>query len=256
MTHGTFETFTSEERAIAERLDPRRVPRHIAIIMDGNGRWATRQGLPRLVGHHAGVESVRDVVRACIDLGVEYLTLYSFSTENWSRPAEEISGLMTLIEEQLRTELDALTRQNVRIRHIGRMAELPASLQDILTASIDRTQGNTALNLVFAINYSGRAELLDAARSLATAAAAGALNPSTLTEDDLARALYAPDMPDPDLLIRTASEMRVSNYLLWQIAYAEIWVTPLLWPEFRAANLLTAVEDFQRRQRKFGGVSS
>lgn len=256
MTHITFDTFTPEERAIAERLDPQRVPRHVAVIMDGNGRWATRQGLPRLVGHHAGVESVRDAVRACVALGVEYLTLYSFSTENWSRPAEEIAGLMALIEEQLRTELDNLAQQHIRIRHIGRMHELPASLQEILTTAISRTRENTALNLVFAINYSGRAELLDATRRLAAEAAAGVLNPGALTEDDLARALYAPDAPNPDLLIRTADEYRVSNFLLWQIAYAELWVTPLAWPEFRAVHLLAAVEDFQHRQRKFGRVSS
>lgn len=251
-----WEKFSAEERTVIERLDATRLPRHIAVIMDGNGRWATQQGLPRVIGHHAGVESVRAMIRTCRDLGVSYLTLYSFSTENWSRPDTEVTALMSLIEEQLRTEMEGLHEEGVRIRHLGRLDGLPASLRETLRASDARTRNNTALNLIFAINYSGRAELLDAVRGLAAAAAAGTLDPQAIVEDDLMRALYLPDVPAPDLLIRTGGEMRISNYLLWQIAYTEFWFTPLLWPEFRTMHLLLALEEYQSRQRKFGRISS
>jgi len=255
MANITLTKFTAEERAIVERIDPARIPRHIAIIMDGNGRWATRQGLPRVIGHRAGVESVRAVINACGGLSVGYLTLYSFSTENWSRPDTEVRALMELIEGQLRTEAEMLHRENSRIRHLGRREDLPSSLQLALDETASLTAENTGLQIIFAINYSGRTELVDAARRLAAEAAAGALDPAALEEADLARALYLPDVPAPDLLIRTGGEMRVSNYLLWQIAYTELWFTPLLWPEFRAAHLLEAVVEYQHRQRKFGRVT-
>lgn len=250
------DSLTSEERAILNEIDLTHLPRHLAIIMDGNGRWATRQGFPRVIGHRAGVEGVRRAVESCIQLGIGYLTLYSFSTENWSRPGDEVQALMELIEQQMRMEAVGLHARGVRIRHLGRTAGLPASLQDALREAQELTRDNTALTLQFAINYSGRAELLDAARRLAERAAAGQLDPTTLTEDDLASALYNPDVPDPELLIRTAGEMRVSNYLLWQIAYSEFWITPDLWPDFNNLTLLRAIRDYQHRQRKFGGVVS
>lgn len=251
-----IETFTSEERALLDELDADRFPSHIAVIMDGNGRWATQQGFPRVVGHRAGVESVRSLVTGCLKLGIPYITLYSFSTENWVRPGEEVHALMGLIEQQLRQESVALHHQGVRIRHLGRTEELPVSLQDALCESQELTRENTALTVQFAINYSGRAELLDAARHLAAMAASGEIAPAALTEADLAGALYNPDVPDPDLLIRTAGERRVSNYLLWQIAYSEFWITQTLWPDFRTIHLIQALHDYQHRQRKFGGVLS
>jgi undecaprenyl diphosphate synthase len=256
MANITLTKFTTEEQAIIRRLDQARLPRHIAVIMDGNGRWATRQGLPRVIGHRAGVESVRAMVNACGGLGVEYLTLYSFSTENWARPDDEVRALMGLIEEQLRTEVEALHRENSRVRHLGRQDNLPASLRQTLDEATALTERNTGLQIIFAINYSGRTELTYAARRLAAEVAAGTLDPAALEEADLARALYLPDVPAPDLLIRTGGEMRVSNYLLWQIAYAELWFTPLLWPEFRAMHLLDALIEYQHRQRKFGRVTS
>jgi len=251
-----YENFTEDEIAVIGRLDLARLPRHIAVIMDGNGRWATQQGLPRVFGHRAGVEGVRAASTACRSLGIEYLTLYSFSTENWSRSDNEVGALMHLIEEQFRLEVDELNEENVRVLHLGRTTGLPASLQQTLRDAAVRTQHNTGLNLIFAINYSGRAEVLDAVRQLAAAAVAGTLDPLAIDEHDFAAALYLPEMPDPDLLIRTAGEMRVSNYLLWQIAYTEFWSTPVLWPDFRASHLLAAIEDYQHRQRKFGGVAS
>lgn len=255
MANITLTKFTAAEQAIIGRLDQARLPRHLAVIMDGNGRWATRQGLPRVIGHRAGVESVRAMVTACGGLGVEYLTLYSFSTENWARPNDEVQALMALIEEQLRTEVEGLHRENSRVRHLGRRDDLPASLRQALDDAVALTAGNSGLQIIFAINYSGRAELTDAARRLAAQTIAGALDPSALTEDDFAGALYLPDVPAPDLLIRTGGETRISNYLLWQIAYTELWFTPLLWPEFRAAHLLDAIAEYQHRQRKFGRIS-
>lgn len=250
------EKFTSQENVVIERLDLQRLPRHIAIIMDGNGRWATQQGLPRVIGHHAGVESIRSIIRAGQDLGIRYLTLYSFSTENWARPDDEVQALMTLIDGQLRAELDGMHQEGVRVRHLGREAGLPDFLLRTLRDTAARTADNTGLTVTFAINYSGRSEILDMTRRLAAAAVAGKVDPQQLTEEDIAGALYAPDMPTPDLLIRTGGEMRVSNFLLWQLAYAEFWFTPLLWPEFRAIHLLHAVEEYQQRQRKFGRVAS
>jgi len=251
-----LELFSPEDIAVLNRLDLSRLPQHIAVIMDGNGRWAERQGLPRVIGHHAGVESVRFMINACHDLGIPYLTLYSFSTENWRRPEEEIQALMDLIEEQLRSELEGMHRKGVRVRHLGRRDGLPASLLRVLDDSAANTRENTNLTLCFAINYSGRSELLDAATRMAQAVQRGELDPASVTEDDLAHCLYLPEVPDPDLLIRTAGEMRVSNFLLWQIAYAELWCTTALWPEFRAPHLLAALEEYHRRNRKYGGIAS
>jgi undecaprenyl diphosphate synthase len=236
-------------------LDPQRMPEHIAVIMDGNGRWARERGLPRVAGHRAGAESVRAVIEGCASLGVPYLTLYTFSAENWRRSQREVAALMALIEDNLRRELDELHAKGVRVRAIGRLAQLPRSLQDELARAAQRTAANTRLNLNLAINYGGRAELVDAAARLAEQVKQGALGADGVTEEVFARFLYTAGDPDPDLLIRTAGEMRVSNYLLWQVAYAEIWVTPVLWPDFRREHLIEAIRDFQRRTRKFGGVA-
>ena len=254
MTDIILSNFTTEERAIITGLDMAQLPRHLAIIMDGNGRWANRRGLPRVFGHRAGVESVRSIINACASLGVDYLTLYSFSTENWARPDSEVQALMGLIEEQLRTEISLLHQQRMRVRHLGRREGLPPSLQQTLQEACALTAGNPGLQVIFAINYSGRAEIIDAVRQMAAAIAAGQLAPQTLRDEELARYLYLPDVPVPDLLIRTGGEVRISNYLLWQIAYTELWFTPLLWPDFRALHLLEALEEYQHRQRKFGRI--
>jgi len=242
------------ERAQQEGLDPQRMPAHIAIIMDGNGRWAKERGLPRVAGHRAGAESVRDVIEACASLGVGYLTLYTFSAENWRRSQREVAALMALIEENLRREIQELHQKGVRVRAIGRLGQLPASLQEELSRCVALTRENRRLNLNLAINYGGRAELVDAAVRVAEQVSQGELSAEEVDEDTYAQFLYTAGMPDPDLLIRTAGEMRVSNYLLWQIAYAEIWVTPVLWPEFRRQHLVEAIRDYQQRTRKFGGA--
>jgi undecaprenyl diphosphate synthase len=237
-------------------LDPRRLPRHIAIIMDGNGRWAHERSLPRLVGHHAGTESVRAAVELCGELRIEALTLFAFSSENWARPRPEVDGLMHLIAEQMRNELADLHQRGVRVCAIGRLHELPQPLRDTLEHARIATEHNPGLRFTLAVNYGGRAEIVDAARGLAAAVGAGRLRPEDISEQVFASHLYAPDLPDPDLLIRTAGEMRVSNYLLWEIAYAELVVVPTLWPDFRRQHLLQALLEFQRRARKFGGLRS
>jgi undecaprenyl diphosphate synthase len=236
------------------QIDAHRLPRHIAITMDGNGRWATQRGLPRSEGHRHGDRAVRAVIEACGELGVAYLTLYTFSTENWRRAADEVQALLFLIEVVARREIQELHEKGVRVRVLGRLHELPTSLQRELERDMALTRENTGLNLNLAINYGGRAELVDAARVLAERARRGELDPAAIDESTLAGALYQPEMPDPDLLIRTAGEMRISNFLLWQLAYAEIHVTPALWPDFGRENLLEAIADYQARQRKFGAV--
>ncbi len=230
------------------------VPRHIAIIMDGNGRWASQQGLPRVIGHQAGSGSVRQVVECCLLRGVEVLTLYPFSVENWRRPREEVAALMHLIEQVIRREIDALGEAGVRLGVLGRMNELPQSLQDELRRDMELTRGNDKLQLNLAINYGGRAEIIDAVRDLAHRVQAGTLAPEEIDEQVIAAALYTRSQPDPDLLIRTAGEMRISNFLLWQIAYTEMWVTDVPWPEFGKHDLLLAIAGYQQRHRKFGAV--
>lgn len=256
MHHFELDAFSPEEQARIAHLDPAAIPCHVAVIMDGNGRWASAQGLPRVIGHRAGVESIRQLVDGSLGLGIRYITLYSFSTENWTRPESEVHTLMHLIEEQLRLELAALHARGVRIRHLGRTAGLPDSLRDILRECETVTAGHTKLTLQFAINYSGRAELADAARRIGEAVAAGTLAPEAIDETAVAQALYTPDIPDPDLLIRTGGDLRISNYLLWECAYSEFWFSPVLWPDFRQTHLLEAIESYQHRQRKFGGVMS
>jgi len=236
-----------DDLKLARALDPERIPRHIAIIMDGNGRWAAARNLPRASGHKAGIPAVRAAVETCARLGVEVLTLYAFSVENWKRPRAEVETLWQLLRVYLRLEMAELMRNGVRFRAIGRLPLLPAVVQRELDAVTERTAGNTGLQLNLAINYGGRAEILDAAAALLREGA-------EITEEALTARLYTAGQPDPDLLIRTSGEMRVSNFLLWQIAYAELYVTETLWPDFTRADLLRAVLDFQRRDRRFGGL--
>ncbi len=233
---------------------PTVVPRHVAIIMDGNGRWAAQHGLPRTSGHEVGAESVRDVVRACGELGVEVLTLYSFSTENWARPQDEVNALMGLLEAYLREETGELLLQNVRLRGIGELDKLPEHVRLLLQAAEALTANNTGLDLLLALSYGGRAELVTAIRDLARDVRDGRLQVEAIDEALVASRLYTRGLPDPDLLIRTSGDLRVSNFLLWQIAYAELYVTPVPWPEFRRAHLLEAFEAYAVRHRRFGRV--
>jgi undecaprenyl diphosphate synthase len=236
----------------AVRAQP--LPEHVAVIMDGNGRWATRRGLPRVAGHREGVKAARAVVRAAGTIGLRYLTLYAFSTENWSRPEDEVSTLLSLLERAIRSELPELMERNVRLRVLGRTNGVPLQVRRGIDHVVHATRDNTGLGLMMAFNYGGRDELIDACRALARQVQAGELRPEDIGETEIQRALYTADVPDPDLLIRTSGEMRVSNFLLWQIAYTELWITPTLWPDFGAADLYGAIAEFQRRTRRFGGV--
>jgi undecaprenyl diphosphate synthase len=231
------------------------IPAHIAVIMDGNGRWAKKRRLPRIAGHNAGVDSVRSSVDTCGRLGVKHLTLYAFSIENWKRPDDEVSLLMRLLMKALRDETDDLHRNNVKVDTIGDTPALPAIVRDELADTMERTRDNTGLNLHLALSYSGRWDIARAARAIAEEAARGELDPATVGEEAVARRLSTSSIPDPDLLIRTSGELRVSNFLLWQLAYAEIYISDLYWPEFRADELLRAIADYQRRERRFGMVS-
>jgi undecaprenyl diphosphate synthase len=222
--------------------------------MDGNGRWATGRGLPRVAGHRQGVKTARTIVRAAGEIGLRYLTLYAFSTENWSRPEDEVATLMKLLEESMARELRELMERNVRLSVIGRPTGVPVALRRGIERVVEATRHNTGLNLIMAFNYGGRDELVDAFRALAQRVAAGELTAEAISEKDVSGALYTAGIPDPDLLIRTSGELRVSNFLLWQIAYTELWVTPTLWPDFRPLDLYRAVADFQGRTRRFGGV--
>jgi undecaprenyl diphosphate synthase len=224
----------------------------VAIIMDGNGRWAERRGLSRNEGHRQGLEAVRAVVRAAGDLGVEVLTLYAFSLENWSRPQAEVTELMRLLDHYLDVELEEVIGKDIRVRVIGRLDRVPPSLRKRVEDAVERTRHGRAMTLVFALSYGGRAEIVDAARRLLREAELGNVDPEQLDEKTFAAYLYAPDLPDPDLLIRTGAESRVSNFLLWQIAYAEIYTTDLMWPDFRGEHLAAAIDDYARRERRFG----
>jgi undecaprenyl diphosphate synthase len=229
-------------------------PRHIAIIMDGNGRWARKHGLPRLKGHEKGAATVRAVTEECVAQGVEFLTLYAFSTENWKRPDEEVSGLWVLLEHFLDAELPVMMKNGVRLRTIGRTDELPESTRAKLAETIAATAANPATTLILALNYSSRTELTDTVRSLCADAAAGTLDPATITPETISSRLYTSEYPDPDLLIRTSGEMRLSNFLLWQLSYAEFYITPKLWPDFGKQDLRTAIAEFHNRERRFGGI--
>ena len=241
----------SPDEALARRIDADRLPAHVAIIMDGNGRWAARRHLPRVEGHRAGIEAVRDVVETSARLGLRVLTLYAFSVENWKRPATEVGTLMTLLKRYLRLEIDALTKNNIRFNVVGRREGLAPDIQHELGSAEQRTSSNTGTIFNIALNYGGRAEIVDAARRALTAG----LTPDQLDEQQFARFLYTAGQPDPDLLIRTSGELRVSNFLLWQIAYAEIWVTETLWPDFRRRDLFEAILAFQKRDRRYGGIA-
>ena len=229
-------------------------PRHIAIIMDGNGRWARERGLPRIAGHEQGAESVRAVTEACVELGVEFLTVYAFSTENWKRPAEDVAALFVLLEHFIVQELPTLMKNNVRLAAIGRLHELPESCQRALADAIAQTSANTATTLILALNYSGRAEIIDAVKALCREAAACALDPESIDAELITEYLHTRGIPDPDLLIRTSGEMRLSNFLLWQLSYTEIHVTEKLWPDFGKADLREAIAEFNKRQRRYGGL--
>ena len=226
------------------------VPAHIAIIMDGNGRWARKRALPRFMGHRAGVESVRKMLKACSELGVRFLTLYTFSTENWQRPRREVTQLMELLAGLLRNEEPNLQRENIRVRAIGRIPDLPKKAQENLAWLIDRTAKNTGLTLVVCLSYGGRSEIVDAVRRVVR----DARKPEDITEHTFRQYLYDPEVPDVDLLIRTAGEQRISNFLLWQAAYAEFYFTDTLWPDFRKKHLQAAIDDYHQRVRKFGKV--
>ena len=239
--------------AVLAEFDASRVPRHVAVITDGNGRWASKRGLPALAGHRAGAKAVRESIAAAIELGIEYLTIYSFSTENWNRSVDEVSGLMRLFIEVLQRELTNLQQMHVRVLVIGAMAELPSATREAFESVCEATAANTGLTLVVALNYGGRAEIVSAARELAEEVAAGRITPDAIDEALVASRLYTGEIPDPDLLIRTSGEWRVSNFLLWQIAYSELWITNVLWPDFGRTELLRAVVDYQHRERRFGG---
>jgi len=229
-----------------------RLPRHVAIIMDGNGRWAQDRGLDRNLGHREGIESVRAVVREAHGLGIGVLTLYAFSLENWSRPKSEVESLMGLLEHYLETEIDEVMEKGIELRCIGRTDRLPPRIREGVAAAVERTRGNREMHLIFALSYGGRAEIVDAARKLLRDAEQGNVDPERLDEKTFAAYLYDPQVPDPDLLIRTGAESRVSNFLLWQIAYSEIYTTEVMWPDFRKEHLVEALVDYQARERRFG----
>ena len=256
-THGpapeSLGPVTSEEAKLLEKLDLTRLPRHVAVIMDGNGRWAQKRHLPRIAGHRSGTQSARTTIETCARLKIEALTLYAFSVENWRRPKTEIDFLMQLLREYLKIEMPLLQKNEIRMRFLGRIDELPAGVQKDVREAMEKTAGNKGMVLCVALNYGGRAEIVDAMNAiLADRNGHGA--PDKVTEEQLSQHLYTEGLPDPDLLIRTSGEMRVSNFLLWQIAYAEIFVTETLWPDFNRARLLEALVEFQKRERRYGGI--
>lgn len=229
-------------------IDKKKLPKHIAIIMDGSGRWAKQRKLPRIAGHREGIESVRDIVESCGEIGVSYLTLYTFSEENWRRPIREIRGLMQLFKEHLDNELERLNKNNVRVQFIGRLHKMPTSIRTRIKKMTEITKNNTGLVLTLAISYGGRIEIVDAVRKIIESKV------KRINETSFKKYLYAPQLPDPDLLIRTSGEQRISNFLLYQIAYSEIYITSVLWPDFKTPHLMEAIQDYQQRKRKFGGL--
>lgn len=242
--------------ALRKKIDPARLPVHVAIIMDGNGRWAARRGLPRSAGHRAGVESLRETVELCCELGIKYLTVYAFSTENWKRPAEEVNTLMNLLVEYLERELPRLQEQGVRLHPIGRLEDLPPHAREALEKAVAVTAANDRLILNLAINYGGRDEITRAARRIASDVCQGRVKIEEIDERLVASYLDTAGQPDPDLLIRPSGEQRMSNFLLWQSAYTEFWLTPVFWPDFRRRHLLEAIVAYQQRQRRFGGLGN
>lgn len=235
-------------------IDPSRLPRHIAVIMDGNGRWASRQAMPRVAGYRPGVQSLKRITRHCVELGIEILTVYAFSTENWKRPREEVSFLFRLMEEVLDTELEEMNQNGVQLRVIGRLDAIDPMLLEKCRRAEEVTRGNSRLILNVGINYGGRAEIVDAVKNLVARVACGELDPESIDEELLSRSMYTSGLPDPDLLIRTGGDSRISNFLLWQLAYTELWITPVCWPEFNRVHLLQAILDYQQRDRRYGGT--
>jgi undecaprenyl diphosphate synthase len=251
-----LEKATGHDKKLQDRLlETGEIPRHIAVIMDGNGRWAQRRGLPRISGHREGVNSVRDIVEACGQLGVKYLTLYAFSTENWKRPEEEISLLMRLLLKALRDEKDRLHQNEVKLKAIGDLSALPQDVQDELLEGIERMKENTGLTLILALSYSGRWDITNAVTRMFDDIRNGSLKKDHITQDLFASYLSTKDFPDPDLLIRTSGELRISNFLIWQLAYSELFISQDFWPAFRRKQLYEAIAEFQRRERRFGMVS-
>lgn len=240
---------------LKEKIDITRLPSHIAIIMDGNGRWAKEKGQDRLFGHFHGVESVRDIVEGSAELGIRYLTLYAFSTENWDRPENEVTGLMELLVQTIRKETESLNKNNIRLHVIGDLTMMPKDAIDELNESISITSGNTGLNLIMALSYSSRWEILNAVKHLARDVKKGILDPETISQSTFQQYLCTADFPDPELMIRTSGEFRISNFLLYQLAYAELYFTDVRWPDFRKENLYAAILDFQSRERRFGKTS-
>ena len=244
----------SEEETLLRAIDFARLPRHVAVIMDGNGRWAKQRSKTRVEGHRAGVQAVRETVETSARLGLGVLTLYAFSIENWKRPESEVRTLMGLLKHYLRSEMDTLLQNDIRFRVVGRPQELAPDIRDELARAVERTRTNKGLEFNIALNYGGRAEIVDAVRRLLADVLRDGRDPQSIDESALAERLYTSGQPDPDLLIRTSGELRISNFLLWQIAYSEIWVTEVLWPDFRRRHLLQAIADYQKRERRYGGI--
>jgi undecaprenyl diphosphate synthase len=238
-----------------EHIDPNNMPRHIAVIMDGNGRWAKKKGAMRIFGHRNAVKAVREVTEGCGELGVDYLTLYAFSTENWSRPKDEVEGLMELLVNTLKEEIKSLMDNQVKLITIGETSHLPEDCQRNLAWAMEETKNNTGLTVILALSYSGRWELREAVKAIAREVKEGKLDPETISEENIANHLQTAGIPDPELLIRTSGEMRISNFLLWQIAYTELYITPTLWPDFRKEHLYEAIWSYQQRERRFGKTS-
>lgn len=247
---------TPEDKAVQDELKATcTIPNHIAVIMDGNGRWAKSKGKPRVSGHNAGVDSVRETVEACAEIGVKFLTLYAFSTENWGRPKDEVSALMSLLIRSLRKELRTLNENNIRLLTIGNKEDLPKQVREELEQTIEATQNNERMTLVLALSYSGRWDITTACKEIADKVLTGEVNPSDITSEMISAHLSTKNIPDPDLMIRTSGEMRISNFLLWQLAYSEFYITDSFWPEFRRNKLYEAIRSFSSRERRFGKVS-
>lgn len=242
------------DKELYKTIDATNIPAHVAIIMDGNGRWAKRRGMPRIFGHKAGVETLRSIVRMASEIGVKVLTAYAFSTENWKRPADEVNFLMGLLSEYLDSEIEELDQNKVKLRFIGNTDELATSLQEKIKHAVKRTENNPGLVLNLAVNYGGRSEIVRAVRLIAEQVALGKLDEREISEDAIERHLYTAGLPDPDLLIRPSGDYRISNYLLWQLAYTEFWFTPIHWPDFKPEHFLEAIRDYQQRERRFGGL--
>lgn len=241
--------FFSKNKTEKINLDLNNIPKHIGIIMDGNGRWAKKRGLPRSMGHKAGVEAIREIVKECSRLGVKYLTIYAFSTENWKRPKDEVNTLMSLLADYLKNEFEELNKNNVIINHLGNISKLPQICRKELVDAYDKTKNNTGLTLNLALNYGGRQEIIEAVKKIASEK-----SPEEITEDSFKEYLYTKGMPDPDLIIRSSGEMRLSNFLIYQSAYSEFWVSDINWPDFKKENLQKAIWDYQRRDRRYGGI--